>query len=100
MRQPPLETRDIGEAEISSIADAVGGQSESEALQEGSVQEQAISPECGTSLVPGIMEDGLEAENSGVEVPLTMQSGEIETWVDPPKCRNPRWGKQSDSTKA
>jgi hypothetical protein len=46
------------------------------------------------------MEDGLEAENSSVEVPLTMQSGEIETQVDPPKRRNPRRGKQSDATRA
>jgi hypothetical protein len=38
--QPPFETRDIGEAEISSIADAVGGQSEPEVLREGSVQER------------------------------------------------------------
>ena len=63
--QPPLETRDIGEAEISSIADAVGGQSEPEVLQEGpgSVQQEA-----GTSLVlPGVMEDGLEAEDGDVD---------------------------------
>ena len=99
MHQPPLETRDIGEAENSSIADAVGYQSEPKVLQEGSVQEQAISHEYGTSLVPGIMDDGLEADNSGVEVLLMMQSGEIETRVEPPKRRNPRRGKQSDATR-
>jgi hypothetical protein len=44
------------------------------------------------------MENGLEAEDSGVDVPLTMQSRGIETQVDPPKRRNPRWGKQSDTT--
>lgn len=32
IRQPPLETGDVGEAEISSVADAVGDQGEPEAL--------------------------------------------------------------------
>jgi hypothetical protein len=79
----------------------LGGQSEPEALGEGSVQEQAISPEYGTTLVvPEVMEDGLEAEDSSVEVPMTMQSGEIKKWVDPPKHRNTRRRKQSDTTRA
>jgi hypothetical protein len=51
-------------------------------------------------VVPGNTEDGLEAEDSSVEVRLTMQSGEIETQVDPPRCQNPRRGKQLDTTKA
>jgi hypothetical protein len=53
VHQPPLETQDIGEGEISSVADAVGGQSEPEDLQEGAYTEQAVSPESDTNLVPG-----------------------------------------------
>ena len=69
-----------------SVADAVGNQGEPEDLQEVGIHKQAVSPKSDTNLVPRIMEDGLEAVDRGVEVPLLMQSDKIETQVDPPRC--------------
>ena len=85
IHQPPPETGDVGEAEISSIADAVGDQDGLEALGEADVHEQIIHPEADTNVVLGNMEDGLWAGDSSVEVRLTMQSGEIEAQVNPPR---------------
>ena len=70
-----------------------------EALEEADTPEQVIHPEADTNEVPGNMEDGLEAGDSSAGVQLTMQSGEIEAQVDPPRRRNPRRGKQVDTTK-
>ena len=85
IHQPPPETGDVREAEISSVADAVGDQGGLEALEEADVHEQIIRPEDDTNVVLGNMKDGLGAGDSSVEVQLTMQSGEIEAQVDPPR---------------
>ena len=97
--QQPPETGDVGEAEISSIADAVGNQGGLEAMGEADAPEQVVHPEADTNEVPRNMEDGLEAGDGSAGVQLTTQSGEIEAQVDPPRRRNPRRGKQVDTTK-
>jgi hypothetical protein len=38
------------------------------------------------------MEGGLEAQGGGVEMPATMQSGELEMQAGPSRRRNPRRG--------
>jgi len=58
------------------------------------VQEQVVPPEADTNEVPGNTEDGLEAGDGSREVRLTMQSGEIETQVDPLRHQNPKCNKQ------
>jgi hypothetical protein len=50
-------------------------------------------------LIPGVTEEVLEAEVRGVEVPLKMQVGEIETCPEPPRHRNPRRRNELDITK-
>ena len=90
MCPPLLETGDNQAAEISSVAGAVvGGQNEPEVLQEDA-REQAASPKSCTDVVPRVMEDDLEAEGGSLEARLPTKSTEIETWVDPPRRRNPR----------
>ena len=51
-------------------------------------------------MVPGVVKDGLEAQQRGVKLPLTVQSGDVETQLEPPRRQNPKRGKQSDMTRA
>jgi hypothetical protein len=93
----PLEMRDVGEVEAFSDANAVGGGNEPETLRDGG-GEHAIYPEVRTDLVPGVTEGSLEAQGQGIEAPSMVQSGENENQAGPLRRRNPRSGKQSDTT--
>ena len=80
-------------------SDAVGNQGGLEAMGEADAPEQVVHPEADTNEVPKNMEDGLEAGDGSAGIQLTTQSGEIEAQEDPPRRRNPRCGKQVDTTK-
>ena len=49
-------------------------------------------------LVSGVMENDLEMQDRDIEVPVMVQSGEIETVAGPSRRRNPRCGVQLDTT--
>jgi hypothetical protein len=103
MLQCPPKTQDAREIEASSDTSVVsvrGGRCEPEALHEGGEWEWDRGPETSINLVPGVMEDCLDAQDTDVEMPLTTQSGQMETQADPPRCQNPRCRKLSDTTKA
>jgi hypothetical protein len=67
-------------------------------LQGESGQGCAVGPEVRIGLVSGVMENDLEMQDRDIEVPVMVQSGEIETVAGPSRRRNPRCGVQLDTT--
>lgn len=80
----PLESEDTGEVKVegSNVVDVVGGDGLGD-LQENGGQGPTVGPEVVVNLVPGVMDGGLEAQGGGIQVPVTVQSGEIEMQVGP-----------------
>jgi hypothetical protein len=101
MLQRPPETWDARKIEALSDASVGGGQCEPEALHKGGERKWKwdMGPETGINLISGVMKDGLDAQDTGVEMPLMMQSGQMETQADPPRHQNSRHGKPSDTAK-
>ena len=77
--------------------DAVGSDGP-ETLHDVGGKGRTIGLEVGTGLVPGIMADGFEVQDKGIEVPAMVQLGELVTQVGLPRRQNPRRGKQLDAT--
>ena len=57
-----------------------------------------IGLEVGTGWVPGVMVDGFEVQDEGIEVPVMVQLNKLVTQVGPPRRQYPRRGKQLDTT--
>jgi hypothetical protein len=74
-----------------------GEENGEEASQEGGGQEHASSPEIRTNLVPEVLGVDFKTQERRIEVPLMVQSGEIENQVEPPRLQNPRHGNASDT---
>jgi hypothetical protein len=80
-----------------SGVDAVGGDGPG-TLHDVGGEGCTIGLEVGTGLVPGVMADGFEVQDEGIEAPAMVQSGELPTQVGPPRRQYPRQGKQLDTT--
>jgi hypothetical protein len=96
-RQRPIQTRDDGDVEASSGANAINRDNEP-AMQDGGEREHGIGARFGVALASGVRAGGSEVQDRGIGVLSTMQSSEMESQGGPPRRQNPRRGKQSDNT--
>jgi hypothetical protein len=98
MCKSPLEAQDVGGVEEPHDGDAVEGGNKPGILQDRGEEEHAIGPEIGIDLIPGVTESGLETQDGSIEEPSRVQSDKIEAQAGQQRHRNPRRGKQSDTT--
>jgi len=91
MRNRPLEIHDVGE---------VGTSRDNERETPEPIDEEGhtVGAEAEANLIPEMEGSSSEAQERGIEVPLTVQRGADEPQEAPPRRRNPRRGKQSDTT--
>jgi hypothetical protein len=98
MHKSPLEAQDVGGVEEPCDGDVVEGENKPGMSQDRGEEEDTIGPKIGIDLVPGVTESGLEAQDGSIEKPSRVQSDKIEAQAGQQRRRNPRRGKQSDTT--